>query len=313
MVPRGTETGGLDPTGPGIIRSELGQAAPAVEGPVLVRPRSRRRARLLRRVVRIDGILSITLVCAIVVCIIAAPWLSRYDPYALNTAATFRPPNADHWMGTDEYGRDIFTRVMYGARYSVAMGIAVSVVSTAVGLVLGGSAGFFGGRLDETIMRFTDMVMGFPALLFAMVIAAVLGSSLTNAIIAACAVWWPSYVRLLRGQVLAVKNELYVEASQSLGASNTRILLRHILPNSWAPILVRSTMDIGRAVVFTGTLSFIGLGARPPTPEWGTMLAEARFFILSSWWYVTFPGLAIFAAVFAFSLLGDIIDEMLRP
>jgi peptide/nickel transport system permease protein len=267
----------------------------------------------MRRVLRIDGLLSICLVSAIVVCIVGAPWLTWHDPYALNTGAIFRRPNADHWMGTDEYGRDIFTRVVYGARYSVAMGIAVSVVSTAVGLVLGGSAGFFGGRLDEVIMRFTDMVMGFPALLFAMVIAAVLGSSLTNAIIAACAIWWPSYVRLLRGQVLSVKNELYVEASQSLGASSARILIRHILPNSWAPILVRNTMDIGRAVVFTGTLSFIGLGARPPVPEWGTMLAEARYFTLSNWWYVTFPGLAIFATVFAFSLMGDIIDEMLRP
>jgi peptide/nickel transport system permease protein len=268
---------------------------------------------LRRRLVRIDGILAFMMVSGIALCIIAAPLITRYDPYAVDTGTIFRPPASAHWMGTDEYGRDIFTRIVYGARYSLAMGIIVSVVSSAIGLVLGGSAGFFGGRVDEIIMRFADMVMGFPALLFAMVIAAVLGSSLTNAIIAACAVWWPSYVRLLRGQVLTVKNELEVEAARSLGASKSRIVLRHILPNSWAPILVRNTMDIGRAVVFTGTLSFIGLGARAPIPEWGAMLADARFFILSSWWYVAFPGLAIFAAVFGFSLLGDIADEILRP
>lgn len=298
--------------GTGTVNTVPGQQLSA-EAWVSVRKRSRKLDKLLRRIVRIDGFFAVTIIFVIVVCVIAAPWITRYDPYVVDTGAIFRRPSGDHWMGTDEYGRDIFTRVVYGARYSLAMGIAVSVISTVVGLILGGSAGFFGGRTDEVIMRFTDMVMGFPALLFAMVIAAVLGSSLTNAIIAACAVWWPSYVRLLRGQVLAVKNELYIEAARSLGASTSRIILRHILPNSWAPILVRNTMDIGRAVIFTGTLSFIGLGAAPPIPEWGTMLAEARSFILSSWWYVAFPGLAIFAAVFGFSLLGDIADEILRP
>ena len=275
--------------------------------------RRRRLERILRRVLRIDGILSLTIVTIILICLIGAQFITTYDPYAVDLKAILKPPSREHWMGSDDYGRDIFTRVVYGTRYSLAMGFVVTLISTAVGVVLGGSAGFFGGRVDEVIMRFTDMVMGFPALLFAMVVAAVLGSSLTNAIIAASAVWWPSYVRLLRGQVLSVKNEIYVEAARSIGASTRRILFRHILPNSWAPIVVRGTMDLGRAVIFTGALSFIGLGARPPIPEWGTMLAEARWYILGSWWYITFPGLAIFSSVFAFSLLGDIADEILRP
>ena len=267
----------------------------------------------LRRMRRIDGILSLIIISVILICLVGASWLTTYDPYAVDMAATYEPPSREHWMGTDEYGRDIYTRIVYGTRYSLAMGVAVSLVSTVVGLVLGGAAGFLGGRVDELIMRVTDIVMGFPALLFAMVIAAVLGSSHRNAILAACAVWWPSYVRLLRGQVLSVKNDLYVEAALAIGASSRHILLRHILPNSWAPIIVRNTMDVGRAVLFTGALSFIGLGAKPPRPEWGAMLAEARWFILSSWWYVAFPGLAIFCSVFAFSLLGDILDEILRP
>jgi peptide/nickel transport system permease protein len=286
----------------------------AVEAPISLRvgPRQRELVRLLRRLGRIDGIIALMLVALILICLVGAPVITRYDPYVVDITAISRPPSAQHWMGTDEYGRDIYTRVVYGTRYSLATGLAVSLISTIIGLVLGGVAGFFGGRVDEIIMRFTDMVMGFPGLLFAMVIAAVLGSGLTTAIMAACAIWWPSYVRLMRGQVLSVKNELFVEAALSVGASTRRILLRHILPNSWAPIIVRNTMDLGRAVIFTGTLSFIGLGAEPPMPEWGTMLAEARSFILSSWWYITFPGLAIFATVFAFSLLGDIVDEMLR-
>ena len=275
--------------------------------------RRRRLERILRRVLRIDGILSLTIVTIILICLVGTQFITTYDPYVVDLKAIFKPPSREHWMGSDDYGRDIFTRVVYGTRYSLAMGFVVTLISTAVGVVLGGSAGFFGGRVDEVIMRFTDMVMGFPALLFAMVIAAVLGASLPNAIIAASAVWWPSYVRLLRGQVLSVKNETYVEAARSIGASTRRILFRHILPNSWAPIVVRGTMDLGRAVIFTGALSFIGLGARPPIPEWGTMLAEARWYILGSWWYITFPGLAIFSSVFAFSLLGDIADEILRP
>lgn len=227
--------------------------------------RSQKLWELRRRLLRLDYAFSFTVVAILLICLIGAPWITTYDPYAVDLKAATHPPSLEHWMGTDDYGRDIFTRVVYGSRYSLGMGLIVTMVATLIGVILGGTAGFLGGRVDELIMRFTDMVMGFPAILFAMIIAAILGSNLTNAIIAAAAVWWPSYVRLLRGQVLSVKNDLYVEAVRSIGATNVRILMRHILPNSWAPIIVRSTMDLGRAVIFTGTLSFIGLGAQPPS------------------------------------------------
>jgi peptide/nickel transport system permease protein len=267
---------------------------------------------VLRRLRRVDGIVASAIISLILACLIGAQWIATHDPYDTEMTAAYLPPSAEHLMGTDEYGRDIFSRVVYGARHSLAMGFAVSLISSAIGLVVGGVAGFSGGSVDEVIMRLTDIVMGFPAMLFAMVISVVLGSGHRNAILAACAVWWPSYVRLLRGQVLSVKNDLYVLAATAIGAPTRRIVLRHILPNSWGPIIVRNTMDLGRAVLFTGALSFIGLGAKPPTPEWGAMLAEARWHILHAWWYTTFPGLAIFAAVFAFSLMGDILNESLR-
>lgn len=269
--------------------------------------------RRLRRLAHLDAAISLLVMVLILVCLAFPQAITSYDPYKIDISSTLQPPSTEHWMGTDDFGRDIYTRVVYGTRYSLAMGFVVVVSSSLIGLLLGGAAGFFGGWVDEVIMRFTDLAMGFPALLFAMVITAAIGASLNTAIIAATAVWWPSYVRLLRGQVLSVKSEPYIEAARSLGASNRRIIGYHILPNSWAPIIVRGTMDLGRAVIFVGTLSFIGLGAQPPIPEWGTILAEARSFILGAWWYITFPGLAIFFAVFAFSLLGDIVDEILRP
>jgi peptide/nickel transport system permease protein len=245
--------------------------------------------------------------------LVGAPWIARSDPFSVDLLAKSLPPSPAHWMGTDDFGRDIFSRVVYGTRYSLAMGFVVTLTSTVLGVVLGGAAGYWEGAVGEAIMRFADLVMGFPALLLAMAIAAILGSNLLNAIIATSIVWWPPYVRLVRAQILAVKNEAYVEAARAFGASDLRTLFKHVLPNSWAPLNVRITMDLGRAVIFTSSLSFIGLGAHPPTPEWGTMLAESRQFILSAWWYPTFPGLAIATAVLAFSLAGDIVDELLRP
>lgn len=262
---------------------------------------------------RIDHAVAGFILLLLLIAAVGAPWIARYDPYSVDLFAKNQPPSRTYWMGTDDFGRDIFSRVIYGTRYSLAMGFVVTAVSTIMGVSLGGVAGFWEGRWGEVIMRFTDLVMGFPALLLAMAIAAVLGSNLINAIIATSAVWWPPYVRLMRGQILSVKHEAYVEAARAFGATDLRILFRHILPNSWAPLNVRITMDLGRAVIFTSSLSFIGLGAHPPIPEWGTMLAESRKFILSAWWYPTFPGLAITLTVLAFSLLGDIVDEILRP
>lgn len=261
----------------------------------------------------IDHIVVAVILLGLVVALVGAPWIARYDPYALDLFAKNMPPSRVHWMGTDDFGRDIFSRLVHGTRYSLAMSFIVTLSSTILGVALGGAAGFWGGGWGEVIMRATDLVMGFPALLLAMAIAAILGSNLVNAIIAAAAVWWPPYVRLMRGQILSVKHEVYVEAAKAFGATDLRVLFKHVLPNSWAPLNVRITVDLGRAVIFTSSLSFIGLGAHPPLPEWGTMLAESRKFILSAWWYPTFPGLAIALTVLAFSLLGDIVDEILRP
>ncbi len=262
---------------------------------------------------RVDTVIASVIVLGLFVSLIGAKVIATHDPYALDVFNKNEPPNWTHLMGTDDFGRDIFSRVVYGTRYSLLMGFVVTLTSTVIGVLLGGIAGFWEGPSGELVMRFTDLVMGFPALLLAMAIAAILGSNLVNAIIATSAVWWPPYVRLIRGQILSVKHEAYVEAARAFGATDLRILLRHVLPNSWAPLNVRMTMDLGRAVIFTSSLSFIGLGAHPPIPEWGTMLAEARKFILGAWWYPTFPGLAIALTVLAFSLWGDIVDEILRP
>jgi peptide/nickel transport system permease protein len=272
-----------------------------------------RARRLSRRIRRPDAILGMIILATLLLCLAMPNWVTRYDPFSVDVAAALRPPTLDHWMGTDQFGRDVYTRVVYGVRYSLLMALVVVASSTLLGLLLGGAAGFLGGRVDEIVGRVTDLVMGVPGLLFAMLIAGILGPSLSNTVIAASAIWWPSYVRVLRSEVLACKNELYVEAARSVGASNPRIIVRHILPNSWAPLIVRATMDVGRAVIFVGSLSFIGLGAQPPLPEWGTMLADARSFILGAWWYITFPGLAILVTVVGFSLLGDVADELMRP
>jgi peptide/nickel transport system permease protein len=292
---------------PGSARPRTG--AVTSRGPV----RSPGVARLIRRLRTPDGLLGVALVVVVLLCLVGAQWIATHDPFAVNVSVIFQEPSSTHFMGTDQFGRDVFSRVVYGSRYSLAMGLLVVLFSTLLGLVLGSAAGFFGGWVDEIVMRLTDLVMGFPALLFAMLIAAVLGSNLQNAVIAASAIWWPSYVRLLRGEVLAGKNEMYVEAARAIGSTNTRVIVRHVLPNSWAPLIVRGTMDVGRAVIFTGSLSFIGLGAQPPLPEWGTMLAESRAFILGAWWCITFPGIAILATVVGFSLIGDVADEVLRP
>lgn len=299
----------LDRDGTMVTTSDPGAAIALGNQDAQRKPNRRALARFLRRCSQFDGMMAVVIVVVLLAFVFGARWIAPYDPYSVNLSLANQPPSWNHIMGTDDYGRDLFSRIVYGARYSLAMGFIVTTTSTIIGLVLGSIAGFSGGRVDEVLMRFTDMVMGFPALLFAMIVAAVLGANLTNTIIAAAVVWWPTYVRLVRGQVLARKNELYVEAARSIGVATPMVLARHILPNSWSPVLVQGTMDLGRAVIFTGSLSFIGLGAAPPMPEWGAMLAEARWLILDSWWYVAFPGLAIFASVFAFSILGDVFED----
>lgn len=236
-----------------------------------------------------------------------------HDPVQPNVAVKLQPPSSTYWFGTDELGRDILSRVMSGAKYSLGVAFIILSIAVLVGTIVGLIAGYAGGIVDELLMRVTDLFLAFPALVLAMAIAATLGRTLENTVIALTVVYWPWYARLVRGQVLWLKEREFVEAARAIGASPLRILGRHILPNTLAVVIVQLTLDVGYAVLATSGLSFIGLGAQPPTPEWGTMIAGARTFFREAWWYITFPGLALTLTVLGFNLLGDGLRDFLDP
>jgi len=245
-----------------------------------------------------------------------APWISPYPNDALmgvNLKAKLAPPSWQHPLGADVLGRDILSRIIFGARTSLKIGLVVISLSLALGVPLGLVAGYYGGLADEAIMRISDIFLSFPPLLLPMAIAAALGASITNAMIAIAVSWFPWYVRLIRAQVLTVREELYVEAARSMGVSPFRIILRHILPNTMAPLVIQASMDMGYAILAAASLSFIGVGASPPTVEWGLMITSSRAYFLDYWWTVTFPGLAIFVSVLAFNLVGDGLRDLLDP
>jgi peptide/nickel transport system permease protein len=214
-------------------------------------------------------------------------------------------PSRQYLFGTDHMGRDIFTRVVLGTGLAIQTPVIVLTLAGVIGLTVGAVAGFIGGAVDEVIMRTTDVFLTIPSLILAIAIAAVLGPGIRNAFMALSLVWWPGYCRLMRGQVLAIKEEDYVTAASSMGASSAWIILRHILPNCSSEILVKVSMDVGFVLLAAASLGFIGLGAQPPVPEWGAMVSEARRFFPTFWWYSIFPGLAIFLSVLAFNLFGD--------
>jgi peptide/nickel transport system permease protein len=233
--------------------------------------------------------------------------IAPQDPYALDTAVKYNPPDAQNWMGTDNLGRDIFSRVLAGTGLALQSAAVVLFSAAFIGLVIGCLAGYYGGVLDEILMRVSDVFIAFPGLVLAMAIAAALGPSLTNAMIAISAVWWPGYARLVRAEVLSIKQRDYVIASHAIGAGDLHILLRHIIPNIIVPLLVQMTNDVGPALVTSSSLSFIGMGAQPPSPEWGSMVSQGRNYILDYWWMSTFPGAAILVTVMAFNSLGEAI------
>lgn len=223
-------------------------------------------------------------------------------------------PNADHWFGTDDVGRDILSRVIYAARTSVPAGFIVVFFAMTIGCLLGAVSGYVGGVVDSFIMRACDAVLSFPSIILAMAIAAIRGEpSLTNAMIAVVVVLWPEYARLMRGQVLAIRLNEYVTAAEAIGASRWRVLFRHIIPSADAPIVVKATLDVGAAIVLTAGLSFIGLGAVPPTAEWGSMVSQGSKIGVQYWWYHTFPGLAIVSVVMALNFFGDGLRDALDP
>jgi peptide/nickel transport system permease protein len=244
---------------------------------------------------------------------IAAPWLAPHDPIRQNPMMFLKPPSAEHWLGTDQFGRDIFSRILYGSRISLRIGLVSVGIAIALGGFLGLVSGFYGGWLDQVISRFVDLLLAFPGILLALVIVSVIGPSLTNVMIAVGISATPTYARVVRGSVLAARENVYVEAAHALGAGERRILARHVLPNVLAPVIVLATLGVAGAILTGAALSFLGLGAAPPTPEWGAMLSEGRNYMRLAWWISTFPGLAIMIAVLATNLFGDGLRDALDP
>ncbi|RLE55875.1 MAG: D,D-dipeptide ABC transporter permease [Thermoprotei archaeon] len=248
---------------------------------------------------------------------IVGPYIAPYNPIEIDFEKMhelrLQPPSWEHPFGTDEFGRDLFSRVLCGARISLMVAIVVLSIAIPLGIVLGLIAGYFGGVVDEVIMRVTDVFLSFPGLILAIAFSAAFGASIWSAMAAIALVWWPPYVRVVRGQVLQIKESLFVEAAKALGLNPLKIMFRHILPNALTPVIVLATLDFGSVILVAAALSFIGLGAQPPTPEWGRLVADGRAYFPEKWWYVFFPGLAIFLTALGWNLLGDALRDVLDP
>lgn len=276
------------------------------------------RGRALRETFRRNPLLATGAVVALLVVLIAvlAPWLAP-NPEDAGTAThpleVLQPPSAAHPFGTDQVGRDVLSRVMYGARVSPVIAAMVILISLAVGVPLGVAAGYFGGAIDDVIMRITDVFLAFPALLLALAFAAVLTPSMGNTILAISLTWWPWYTRLIRGQAASVASRRFVESARAMGVSHARIVLRHVLPSSVTPVIVQASLDVGGVILTASALSFLGLGAQDPTPDWGLMVSQGQQYFTTQWWLVTFPGLAILLTAVGFNLLGDGLHEALDP
>jgi len=240
-----------------------------------------------------------------------AQFIAPYDPLQL-VGRRLQPPSWNHWLGTDALGRDVFSRTIHGARHSLPIAVIVVALSVTIGSLLGAISGYVGGFVGAAIMRLVDVTLSFPAMLLAMAVAASLGPGLENAAIAMVIVWWPVYARLMRAQVLEVREREHVEAAIAAGAGRRRILFKHILPLCWTPVLISATMDLGQVILLAASLSFIGLGATPPTPEWGSMISDGatQFY---SWWVAFGPGLAILTIVLGFNFIGDGLHDYFDP
>lgn len=262
------------------------------------------------------SVVGLVIVVALLVMAAAGPLFVPYPEHvtgSVDLAAKFRPPSREHWFGTNEVGQDVFSLTVAGARISLFVGLLVVVLGTLIGTVLGAIAGYLGGWVDDIIMRITDLFLTLPGLILAMAIAAALGPGIVNAMLAISLAWWPGYCRLVRGEVVVRKGEMYVTAARAVGASSMRIVFRHILPNIVSPLTVKMSLDMGFAILTAASLGFVGIGVKPPTPEWGALLSTARSYMPDFWWTAIFPGSAIFLAVFGFNLLGDGLRDVLDP
>ncbi len=258
-------------------------------------------------------LVGLAIVLGLVFIALTAPLLAPYDPEKMDLASRLQAPSASHWMGTDELGRDILSRVLYGTGLALKIMIIVLLLDLPLGVLLGIVAGYFGGWIDEVIMRLADIFMAFPRLILAMAIGAALGPSLTNTMIAIAVTLWPTYARLARGETLSIKERTFIEAEKSIGTPKWRILVSYILPLCSSTTIVRATLDMGNVIRIAAGMSFIGLGAQAPMPEWGLMVSTGRDFLVNQWWVPTFPGLAILVTVFGFNLLGDGIRDISDP
>lgn len=262
---------------------------------------------------RRTAMIGAAMLLVMVVLSLAAPLISTHDPEKMVLSQVLRPPAPEFPLGTDYLGRDIWTRILYGGRLSLMIGLLAVAAGLAIGVPLGAVSGYFGGWADLVIQRIADVLLAFPGFLLSLSLVAVLGVGLQNVIISVGIGALPSFIRLVRSSVLTIRELSYVEAARAIGVPHVAILFRHVLPNAMAPVIVQATLNLGTAILVAAGLGFLGLGVRPPTPEWGTMLGEGRSYIFSAWYIATFPGIAIFLAVLGFNLLGDGLRDALDP
>jgi len=259
------------------------------------------------------GLAGLAIVVLLLLCAAFAPWIASQDPTAQDLTIRLQPPTAMHWLGTDRMGRDTFANLIYGSRVTLYIVVLVLVISAPIGLLVGSTAGYLGGRTDQVLMRITDIFFSFPRLVLALAFVASLGPGLNNAIIAIAITAWPAYARVARAETLAVRKSDFISAVRTQGASNWRIIFRHVMPLSLPSVVVRATLDMAGVILTAAGLGFLGLGAQPPTPEWGAMISVGRENILDQWWVPAVPGMAIFIVSLGFNLLGDGLRDVLDP
>lgn len=260
--------------------------------------------------------ISAVILLGLILLSLLAPWIAPHPEDlkgVVHPEIAFSAPSGAHWFGTDELGRDLYSMVLYGGRVSLTASFIIIAIAVSVGMLVGLVAGYFGGWVDEVIMRFTDIVLSFPSLLLAVSISALLGPSLTNTVIAIALSWWPWYTRLIRSQVTALKHAGFVESATLAGNKPWTIMRKHILPNSLTPIIVQASIDLGSVILTLAGLSFLGMGAQAPSAEWGLLVSQGKTYVMSNWWYVTFPGIPILLSAIALNLIGDGVRDLLDP
>jgi peptide/nickel transport system permease protein len=260
-----------------------------------------------------SAVAGFVIIATMVIIALTAPYIAPYDPIKISLRERLSAPSAVHLFGTDEMGRDILSRVMHGARISLRIGVLVIGIAGGLGVVIGAVAGYLGRQADNIIMRVMDVILSFPPLVLAMALAAALGPNLNNAILAVAFVMIPKFARMVRGEALAVKEKQFIAAARASGAGSMWIILHHIIPNCLSSVIILATLLLGETILIAASLSFIGLGAQPPVPEWGAMISVGRKFLMDQWWYPTFPGLFILVTVIGFNILGDALRDILDP